>query len=299
MKNIYLLGSLNMDLVIKTPYIPTKGETLMGNGFIANPGGKGANQAVACSKLGGTVYMTGCVGSDPFGVDLLDNLIKQGVHIKHIRKVENISTGVAVIIITGGDNRIILDSGANQCVSKEDIDNLFSNAEKGDIFITQLENPINIVGYALKKANEIGMYVILDPAPANDYCLDYLSYVDLLTPNEGELSLLSGKNDIKTSCEFILNKGVKELVVTLGEDGYLYYSKDRTFKGNTRKVKVLDSTGAGDTFTGALGVQLASGRNINEAMEFAVYAATLSVTRMGAQTSIPTRGEVIRFMSKS
>ena len=154
MKKIFVVGSLNSDLVIHAPYMPVGGETLRGSDFATNNGGKGANQACACAKLGGEIYMCGCVGNDSFGQGLIDSLSKDGVHTDFIRKVDNVPTGVAVIVITEGENRIILDSGANAHLSESDIDKMLSAAKAGDIYLTQLENPISVIGYGLKKAKE-------------------------------------------------------------------------------------------------------------------------------------------------
>ena len=154
MKRIFVVGSLNSDLVIHAPYMPVGGETLMGKDFATNNGGKGANQACACAKLGGEIYMCGCVGNDAFGECLINSLSNDGVHTNFIRRVDNVPTGVAVIVVTEGENRIILDSGANAHLTENDIDKMLEIANEGDIFLTQLENPIPVIGYGLKKAKE-------------------------------------------------------------------------------------------------------------------------------------------------
>lgn len=289
MRNIYILGSLNMDLVISSPYMPVSGETLTGYGFMTNPGGKGANQACAAAKLGGNVYMAGCVGDDVFGKEMLKNLASFGVHTENIRVVENCSSGIAVIIVIDGDNRIILDAGANAKVEKSDVDKLLENANEGDIFLTQLENPLDIIGYGLKEAKKKGMFVILNPAPANRGIKEFVKYADLITPNESELNLLAGESELVSACEKI---GVKQVVVTLGGKGYFYHDGKNDFHGECIKIKPVDTTAAGDTFCGGLAVELSKGTEIKTALAFASKAASIACTRKGAQQSVPTREEV-------
>ena len=180
MKKIFVVGSINTDLVIKAPYIPKKGETLTGGGFFTARGGKGANQAVAAARLGGKVHMCACVGDDLFGQEALESLKKDGVDVSCVRVVEKTPTGTAVIVVVDGDNQIILDKGANEGLSKEDIDRLLEKATAGDIYLTQLENPIEVVGYGLQKAKEKGLLVILNPAPANKEIAPYLQYCDMV-----------------------------------------------------------------------------------------------------------------------
>ena len=171
---IYIAGSLNMDLCIETPYIPKKGETITGKNFMTNGGGKGANQSVAAGKLGGEIAMCGNVGNDAFGEELIGNLKKAGVECSHVKALKGYSTGIAVIVLSEGDNRIILDKGANAALKKEDIDDFLKNGKKGDVYLTQLENPLEIIGYGLKTAKEKRLTTILNPAPANKDILPYL-----------------------------------------------------------------------------------------------------------------------------
>lgn len=165
MKKIFVVGSLNMDLRIESPYMPKAGETITGSGFITNGGGKGANQAVAAAKLGGSVRMCGVVGNDAFGKTLIDNLTSAGADASRIRIAPDAPTGIAVIIVAEGNNRIILDKGTNALLSKNDIDEFLTEATAGDIYLTQLENSVDVIGYGLKKAKEKGMFTILNPAP--------------------------------------------------------------------------------------------------------------------------------------
>ena len=284
MKNIYVVGSINTDLVIHAPYIPQKGETLTGEGFFTAHGGKGANQAVAAARLGGNVFMCGCIGDDGFGKDALAALQADGVDTSYVRAVENMPSGTAVIIVVEGDNRIILDKGANACLTERDIDKAFENAKAGDIYLTQLENPIEIIGYGLKKAKEKGMFVVLNPAPANQDITPYLGYCDLLTPNETEVELFGGR-------ESLLGK-VETLLVTLGGDGFEIITKTSRQKYPCMKITPVDTTAAGDTLCGGLVAMLAEGKGLEEAAKFGSLAASIACTRAGAQPSIPTRNEL-------
>ena len=285
---IYISGSLNMDLCIETPYVPQAGETITGKGFITNGGGKGANQATAAAKLGGKIAMCGAVGNDAFGETLLTNLSSAGADISHVRKIDGISTGIAVIIISDSNNRIILDKGANAFLTENDIDEFLKNAGKGDIFLTQLENPIKVAGYGLKLAKELGLYTILNPAPANKEIEEYLSFVDLVTPNETELELFGGKDKL-------FNAGVKKIVTTLGSKGYEIADKNGAKVYPCIKVKAIDTTAAGDTLCGGLAAGLAEGMSLEEACAFGSKAASIACTRKGAQQSIPAKAEVMNF----
>ena len=285
---IYIVGSLNMDLSIESPYIPAEGETVTGGGFMINPGGKGANQAIACAKLGGKVKMLGATGQDDFGKTLIESLSSAGVDVSYIKKTKAAPTGVAVITVSGGNNRIILDKGANACLEAEDIDEFLLSARPGDIYLTQLENPIETIGYGLKKAKEIGMYTILNPAPANNGIVPYLSYVDLITPNETEMAILGGK-------EKLFSAGIKKIVTTLGSKGYEIADEKSSKVYPCMKVKAVDTTAAGDTLCGGLVAGLSNGLTLKEACAFGSKAASIACTRKGAQQSVPTKEEVENY----
>lgn len=289
MKNIYVLGSLNTDLVISSK-IPNKGETVRGKDFFINYGGKGANQAAAAAKLGGKVYMAGCVGADSFGQKMKENLQNFGANVSLVREIEDSSSGVAIIILTDGDNRIILDGGANLQLEKSDVEKLLADAEEGDIFLTQLENNIEITGYALKKAKEKNLFTILNPAPYSDKILPYLGFCDMITPNETELSLLC-KTEADV-CESTKILSVPEILVTMGSKGCFYRMGEKELYENCPKVHAIDTTAAGDTFCGALCVALAEEKSREQAIHFASCAASLAVTKKGAMQSIPTLDEV-------
>lgn len=288
MKRVFIVGSLNTDLVIKAPYMPIGGETLKGEGFMVNSGGKGANQACAVARLGGEAYMCGCVGDDGFGRDMLKGLKEYGVNTDFVRVQEKTPSGVAVIVVTEGENRIIIDSGANGCLSSADIDKMLKCASTGDIYLTQLENPIDVIGYGLKRAKEKGLFVVLNPAPANRDILKYLSYVDLITPNESELELLGGK-------DALFESGIETVITTLGARGFEIATRDEAKIYPCIKVDVLDTTAAGDTACGGLCAKLASGEDLVSAMKFGSVAASIACTRYGAQKSIPTLDEVARL----
>jgi len=285
---IYIAGSLNMDLRIESPYMPQAGETITGSGFIANAGGKGANQAAAAAKLGGDVAMCGVVGNDSFGESLLSGLASVGTDVAHIRKEENCPTGIAVIVVTDGNNRIILDKGANARLTEKDIDGFLKNAKKGDIYLTQLENPIDVIGYGLKRAKLLGLYTILNPAPANKDVEKYLPFADLITPNETELEIFGGKKKL-------FEAGVKKIVTTLGSKGYEIADENGSKVYPCIKVKAVDTTAAGDTLCGGLAVGLSEGMPLEAACAFGSKAASIACTRKGAQQSVPFRTEVENF----
>lgn len=287
MKNIYIVGSINTDLVITTPYMPKAGETLTGSGFFVARGGKGANQAVAAARLGGKVVMCGLVGDDDFGKSAVKAFTEVGIDVSHIRSVSGVPSGTAVIIIENGDNRIILDKGANAELSEKDIDEALKDAKAGDIYLTQLENPIEIIGYGLKRAREKGMYVILNPAPANKDIVPYLKYCDLVTPNETETEIMGGK-------EFLLSQ-VPTLLVTLGGNGFEITDKSGSKHYDCIKIKPVDTTAAGDTLCGGLAAMLAKGKTLEESAIFGSKAASIACTRKGAQPSIPTLTEVENY----
>ncbi len=295
MKKVLILGSLNMDLVITAPREVKQGETVHGSGFMTNPGGKGANQAVACGKLGAAVMMGGCVGADAFGTTLVSGLQACHVNTACIRTVDGASTGVAVITVVGGDNRIILDSGANACVTTGDVDALLAHGGAGDIFLTQLENPTDVVGYALQRAKAQGMITVFNPAPMDDAVAPYLSDVDYLIPNETELAVLTGSDDVTAGIKRLTVLGVPNVIVTLGDKGYSARCGDTVFAEPCVKTNVMDTTAAGDTFCGAFVTRLSLGDDVPAALSYANRAAALTVTRRGAQCAVPTADEVAAF----
>ena len=286
---IYVVGSLNTDLTIKSPYMPKEGETITGSDFITACGGKGANQAYAAAKLGGKVKMCGAVGNDNFGEALIKSLKSVGADVTCIKKAQGASTGVAVIVVTDGNNRIILDKGANAALTEGDIDEFLKDAKEGDIYLTQLENPIPIIGYGLKRAKEKGLFTILNPAPANKEIEKWFKFVDLITPNETELEIF-GKKDA------LFKNGIKKVVTTLGSKGYEIADENGYEIYPCIKTNAIDTTAAGDTLCGGLAVGISEGKGLEEACRFGSVAASLACTKRGAQQSVPDRKEVESFM---
>lgn len=291
MKKVYIVGSINTDFVISAPYMAKGGETLTGSGFFTARGGKGANQAVAAGRLGGNVKMCGCVGDDVFGKEAIKAFEADGIDVSHVRTVADTPTGTAVIVVTNGENRIILDKGANEYLTKADVDLFLQEAKAGDFYLTQLENPIDVIGYGLQKAKEKGLRVILNPAPASVEIKPYLQYCDFITPNETELSLLGGK-------ENLCKETSAKIIVTLGEKGYQILTKNGERTYPCMKVKAIDTTAAGDTLCGGLAACLARGLALEEALAFASKAATIACMRKGAQPSIPTLEEVENYKER-
>ena len=300
MKNICVIGSLNMDLVVKVDKRPKGGQTVIGGDFKEVPGGKGANQAVAMARLGGNVNMIGKVGTDGFGETLLNALKNDNVNTEYINKAD-VATGVAMITVdSNAENSIVVAPGANFKVDKDYIDASIEGIEKSDIVVLQLETPMETINYALKKSKELGKYTILNPAPAVKLDDEIISNVDLLTPNETELEILSGVDiqteaDIEKAAQIMINKGVKELIVTLGSKGSLYINKEKSIFKKAYKVNAIDTTAAGDSYTGALAVAFANDKNIEESMDFASKVGALSVQKEGAQSSLPTLEDVQNF----
>ncbi len=293
---LFVVGSVNMDLVVKAPFVPEKGMTIEGSGFMTNPGGKGANQAVACAKLGGETYMVGCVG-EAFGEELLEALRGYGVHTDFVRREKGVSSGIAVITVVDGDNRIIIDRGANGRVSEELIDAALSRAERGDYLILQLEIELPLVKYALEKGKEKGMTTVLNPAPARELPPEIFPLCDWFVPNQTEARFYTGiypedGAGVRACAEKLAEKGVKRTLVTLGKEGSAYVCGKALVTAQAYPVEATDTTAAGDTFVGALTVRLSEGAPISEAMKFASKASSIAVTRAGAQQSVPTREEV-------
>ncbi len=298
MKKIFVLGSINYDLVISSPYIPENGETLSGSGFFTNSGGKGANQAVACSKLGANAIMLGATGDDIFGKECKKALQSFGVNTDFIQEVENCNTGVAVIVISGGDNRIILEGGANHRFNKEKMYALMEeNLKENDILVCQLEIPLECVSKAFDIAKRKGVTTVLNPAPAKKINNNILNNTDIIIPNQSEAEILSGiKTDtlegVKKAYDYFIKTGIKEVIITLGSKGCYY--DGRIFPA-IKVEKVVDTTAAGDTFIGALVSQISKGKPIEESIDFCQKACALKITRKGAQIGIPTSEEVTEY----
>lgn len=298
---ITVIGSLNMDLVTRVKVMPRIGETLIGKNYMQIPGGKGANQADAIARLGAKVKMIGRVGDDGFGNDLIQSMSKDGVDVSHIKKLKDAATGIAVIMVNDeGDNSIVVIPGANFKLTSEDIEDSIGVIGDSEIVVMQLETPVDTVRYALKRAKELGKYTILNPAPAAKLDDELISYIDLLTPNETELEVLSGvtiktEADILTAAKVLMDKGVKELIITMGEKGSFYINKNENKTYSAHRVKAVDTTAAGDSFTAGIAVALSENKSIDEAIKLATKVGALTVTKEGAQSSLPTREEVEGF----
>lgn len=299
MKKVVVVGSINMDLVTRCKRAPKGGETLFGEEFSQVPGGKGANQAVTIGKLGTNVIMLGKIGKDSFGKDMLASMEKNGVNIQHIEEGEK-ATGIAKIIVEeSGQNRILVVAGANSEVDKEYVDRHLAAIKESDIVVTQLEIPIETVEYTLKKAKEFGKITILNPAPARELSDEIIKNSDFIIPNESELALITGmavetEEEIKKAGKKLLDMGVKNLIITLGSKGSLHLNRDKCEFHSAYKVKAIDTTAAGDSFIGGV-VRELNGDSISEAIEFGTKVSAIAVTKKGAQTSIPTIEEVIKF----
>jgi len=301
--NIVVVGSLNMDLVVSLPKIPKPGETLLGGIFNSYPGGKGANQAVAASRLGGHVTMIGCVGDDSFGRQLIDNLSQESVDTTHILIKPDVSTGVALIQVDEqAQNSIAVASGANYCLTCDFVEKAMQAIEKVDFVVMPLETPLETIYTAVRVANHKGAKVILNPAPAQVLENDLLDKVDYLIPNEFEVATMTGLQinsiaDANLAAQQLLKSGVKNLIVTLGNKGSILFigKTNKTEIIPAWKVQAVDTTAAGDCFVGAFAVGLSNGKSIKDAAEFASAAAAISVTRVGAQPSLPKLDEVNQF----
>ena len=297
---IWVVGSLNADLVQQVQAFPRPGETVTGTDLLTIPGGKGANQACASAKLGGRVRMIGNVGHDDLGGFLLDSLSSSGVDIETIARVEA-STGTAsIFVLENGENAIVVSPGANATLHPDDVRERMSEIRAGDFLLCQLETPLATVDAALMLAREAGATTILDPAPAKALPPELLARVDFLTPNESEARTIL-ESDVDPAPEIIaraLNQsGPSSIVLKLGGQGCLCRHDGQEIRIDGVSVEVKDTTAAGDTFNGALAVGLAEAQPLHEALQLANAAAALSVTREGAQTSIPNRDEVESFLA--
>lgn len=281
-RHIYVIGSMSMDLVVSTDIVPGKGETVLGNSFFTTPGGKGANQAVAAARLGQDVHMVGRIGNDTFGEDIFQNLKNNGVNVEHVKSTVGPS-GTAHITLADNDNSIIVVPSANNEVTPEYVKQALEATKAGDIVLLQQEIPAETVEAAVKYCYEHELISILNPAPYRDIADDVIEQATYITPNETE-----SENMFEGDVDQALERYPDKLIVTLGELGAMYHDgvEQVEIKGFKRDVK--DTTGAGDTFNGALAVGLQRGYDLPKALTFANLAASYSVTGMGAQGGMPT-----------
>ena len=301
MKKILVVGSMNMDLVVSTDEIPSIGETVLGNSITQVPGGKGANQAVSMAKLDGDVTFLGKVGNDAYGSSLLKSMSDAGVNVDYIEKNDN-STGIAVINVDkNADNNIIVIAGSNWDVDEAYLHQHKEVFEESDIVVFQLEIPLETVKEGLKLSKTYGKTTILNPAPAFDLDDETISYIDILVPNEHELERMSkvkivDESSMLEAAHVLLDKGVKKIVITIGSRGVLYIDKDESLRLPAHKVNVVDTTAAGDSFIGGFTTAYLETEDIKKSIERGQSTAALSIQKMGAQSSLPTKVDVDSFM---
>lgn len=297
-KSIYVIGSSNTDMVIKSDTLPLPGETVIGGDFLMNPGGKGANQAVSCARLNGKVIFISRVGNDLFGKQSLEHYQKQDIDIQFITTDQTLPSGIALINVDKqGENCITVAPGANNTLQFVHISQAFTTLQPKDIVLIQLEIPFETVLQAIQQAHAKGARVILNPAPATNLPDWLYQHLYLITPNETEATLLTGAKVTDETTAFLaaeqlVQKGCENVIITLGSKGS--FLKTQTFSGliPAQNVKAVDTTAAGDCFNGALAVAIAENKSLLEAVRFANKAAAISVTRLGAQSSLPKRIEI-------
>lgn len=300
-KKLVVVGSANMDMVVLTERFPESGETVFGNRFFMMPGGKGANQAVCAAKLGGNVTFIGKMGNDLFRNKLTESMRNDGVNIDHVFIDESQSTGVALIVVDeAGNNQIVVVSGSNMKLTAEEVSREAHILSSAGVVLLQLEIPVETVHYTAHLAHANGSTVILNPAPACNLPADLFPLIDFLTPNEIEIGVLSGvpitdTGSLQLAAQELIERGVKNVIVTRGSKGAMLVNQTSVEYVDARKVEVVDTTAAGDAFNGALALGLLHQMDVQAAIEFASTVAALSVTKVGAQSSMPTLAELKRF----
>jgi ribokinase len=301
MNNILVVGSMNADLVVRSPRFPKPGETISGEDLQIIPGGKGANQAVAAARQGASVSMVGRVGNDSFGPELINNLKRNNVDTYHVQTDSQAATGTATIIVdANGQNSIVLSPGGNGRVSPADVEAVSFSGHK--LLLLQLEIPIETVLAAAQRAKQSGLRVVLNPAPARPLPEELISSSDFIVPNEPELSMLTDQtvNDIESAekaAKSLLERGVQNVIVTLGANGALIVNKQITKHVPSFEVEVVDTTAAGDAFIGGFASALLQNKSLEEAVRYGCACGALAATKFGAQPSLPTKEEVERFIS--
>ena len=287
-----------MDMVVKASHIPAPGETVLGGAFLMNPGGKGANQAVAVARLGGNSSFISKVGSDIFGRQSLQLLENEGIDTAGVITDQENPSGVALITVDkSGENSIVVASGANAYLSASDVESMVNKINQPVVFLVQLEIPMETVKFAARYAQSHGIQFILNPAPSSALVSEIFPLIDIITPNANEAEMLSGirvtdKDSARQAAEYLHEKGVKNVVITTGKSGAVLLEEGKFSTIPAPSVDAIDTTAAGDVFNGALSVALTEGKNLENAVRFACQAAALTVTKMGAQSSVPYRREL-------
>lgn len=303
-KPIVVIGSINMDLVCRTPHMPVGGETILGSDFVTIPGGKGANQAVSAARLGGKVHLVGRVGDDDFGRRLLAGLSENDVNIDHVPITRGTPSGVAMIFVDRtGQNSIVVAPGANAKLTRRDIDTARSVIASAAVVVLQLEIPLDVVAHAVALCRKLGVPTIVDPAPAPAKPLPRGIFVaDVFSPNESEAAALLGLKspdgqpaDIAAK---LRKRGARSILLKRGRHGACWFDGDTVHTAKAFKVKVIDTTAAGDSFTGAFAVALAEEMPPAKALRFSCAAGAICCTRFGAQPSLPTRRQVDRLLKQ-
>ncbi|HNQ87196.1 MAG TPA: ribokinase [Verrucomicrobiota bacterium] len=301
---ILVVGSANTDMIVRVDRIPRPGETVLGGAFSVAAGGKGANQAVGAARAGGAVTFVGCVGRDEFGGRALEGWTRLGIDVRHVRRDAKAPSGVALILVAeSGENAIAVAGGANGRLTPADVRRARGAFGGADVLLLQLETPLGAVRTAARLASEAGALVLLNPAPARSLPDALLRRVDLITPNETEAELLTGirlRSDaaVRRAAAVLRRRGVASVIITMGARGAYVATGLGDLWVPGFRVRAVDTTAAGDMFNGALAVALGEGRRLPEAVRFANAAAALSVTRMGAQPSAPSRGEIQRLLAR-
>lgn len=288
-----------MDFVTLVSHLPQPGETVLGNWFDRSLGGKGANQATAAARLGGRVGFYGKVGADSLGKDLLDGLKKNGIDASAVEQEEGIPSGIANVWVNSeGENMIAYVPGANARVDRAYISRVLPLLTAAKILLLQFEIPVATIAFLLESLPKSQPLVILDPAPAQDISSLLLTRIDLITPNRGELTALTGEATIEQGARCLLDQGVGQVLCKVGKDGAYWATNRGIFHFPAPAVDPIDTTGAGDAFTGALAAALAEGKELEDAVQWANAVGALSTTKRGAQPSLPTRDEVERFLAR-
>ena len=300
---ILIVGSANMDMVVSLERFAKPGETVLADTFGMYPGGKGANQAVACAKLGGDARLMCKMGRDVFRDKLRSSLERDGVDLQYLLTDKEASTGIALIAVDGdGQNQIVVVSGSNMTLTSDELETYAAAFDEADVVLLQLEIPVKTVMRAAELAQDRGATVVLNPAPAQELPPSLLRRVDFLTPNESEAEVLAGMrvstpDEAVVAGEFLLDRGVGRVLITMGEQGAVLVTREFNDHFPAARVDAVDTTAAGDAFSGALALAIGRGQSLDEAIPFASRVAAYSVTRRGAQVSMPSEEELAAFSS--